>query len=88
MASDTLKDVLANGLPGALDRFLGPSTGFEENRQIQPFPVPGAGQGVQNPAPVDNVPGEFIQGVPNAVTVGGAVAAMLAGVGLIVVAVR
>jgi len=91
MATQAIKDVLKNGLPSALDRFLGPSTGFEENRTFEALPIPGSGQGTasDNAQPVDNVPGErIISGVPNAVTIGGAVLTLVAGVGLIAVAVR
>ena len=54
--SDILKDIATNGVNASIDRFVGPTSAYED--PYQNGPRPGQNPGVESWAPVDNTPGE------------------------------
>lgn len=78
--SETFQDIAKNGLNSAIDRFLGPSTAYEESAQN--LPMAGTG-GTQDAGyrPYDDTPGQPLQtqGMDNrTLLIGGGVALVLA----------
>ena len=79
--ADTFQDIAKNGLNSAIDRFLGPSTAYEESAQNT---LPAAGtQGTQDAGyrPYDDTPGQPLQtqGMDQrTLLIGGGVAVLLA----------
>jgi len=54
--ADILKDITRNGVSASIDRFIGPTSAYEE--PYQNGPRPGQNPSFESWAPVDNTPGE------------------------------